>query len=770
MKKSQAAKYARWSAAAALLCAGLTLAVYLRRDWTRLVETRNAPPAAPVNVERQSTHLMFSKGEGTRTIFTVEASKSIDFKGLNTSDLEGVKVTIFGKDGARHDTFETHSCRYSRDTGDIVCAGDVEIVLMSREEWEGAAGRLGTPGTMKVETRGVSFSRASGEARTDQEVRFRFADGKGRAVGALYRSEEGTLELKRDVRLQLEPAPGRTVGAGRSGPVEVRGARMEFRRDEGTMFLAGPAEARTESDRLTAPGMLLELDADLHAKRLSARGSGKEGLPEFTSRRGAGTQRLSAEEIVAEFAPDGWVARAEARGQVRGESERAGETETVHAQNAAMVLMPRLNVPRLLVLKGGVDARTRGAGAGQDRRKLTTEELRIAFSGTPRGSRPESAETVGPGRLEWNEQALPGHAARTLLEANQLGLRFDAGGKPRRLEAQGNVRTEKTVDGSTRQTATTEKGSAELQPNGGWSRIELSDNVQLNEAQRSARADRATFERSDQSATLTGHASVRDAASQTSAQKLTFWQSTGELRGEGNVRSSDLSARSGTVHLAPAQANLRADRLEGNSKTGRALYSGHARLWQGQSVLEADSIELLKNERMLNAAGNVRAVFPQALRNGGRSTSSAGIPSPDQAPVIWHAFSGRLSYWDGENRGRLEQNVVVEAPEQRMSSGALDLYFSRGNGTAQGGQQIRRAVGSGGVVVEQGQRRATAERGEYTSADGKFVMSGGSPTIFDAVEGTTTGRQLTFFLADATIIVDSENGSRTLTKHRVENK
>jgi hypothetical protein len=47
-------------------------------------------------------------------------------------------------------------------------------------------------------------------------------------------------------------------------------------------------------------------------------------------------------------------------------------------------------------------------------------------------------------------------------------------------------------------------------------------------------------------------------------------------------------------------------------------------------------------------------------------------------------------------------------------------------------------------------------------------MSGGNPAIYDAAEGTTTGRQLTFFLADDTIIVDSETGSRTLTKHRVD--
>ncbi len=70
--------------------------------------------------------------------------------------------------------------------------------------------------------------------------------------------------------------------------------------------------------------------------------------------------------------------------------------------------------------------------------------------------------------------------------------------------------------------------------------------------------------------------------------------------------------------------------------------------------------------------------------------------------------------------------------------------------------------------MEQGSRKATAERGEYNATDGKFTMSGGNPTIYDAAEGTTAGRQLTFFLADDTIIVDSENGSRTLTKHRVE--
>src|SRR5205807_8226621 len=72
-----------------------------------------------------------------------------------------------------------------------------------------------------------------------------------------------------------------------------------------------------------------------------------------------------------------------------------------------------------------------------------------------------------------------------------------------------------------------------------------------------------------------------------------------------------------------------------------------------------------------------------------------------------------------------------------------------------------RSVASGGVTVRQGDRRGVAEQAEYIAAEGKFVLSGGHPTLYDTFRGTTTGRQLTFFFADDTIVVDSEEGSRS---------
>ena len=102
MRRSESARYARWSAAVALLLAGITTVVYLNRDWVRHIERAKAPPPTPVDVTRQSSGITFKKfNEENRAIFEVTASKSTDFKGQDASLLEEVQITIFGKAGDR---------------------------------------------------------------------------------------------------------------------------------------------------------------------------------------------------------------------------------------------------------------------------------------------------------------------------------------------------------------------------------------------------------------------------------------------------------------------------------------------------------------------------------------------------------------------------------------------------------------------------------------------------------------------------------------------
>jgi LPS export ABC transporter protein LptC len=804
MLRSEAARYARWSAAVALLLAAVTTVVYLERHWKIYQDKKKAPPAAPVDVERQSNGINFKKVEQNQTVFEVQASKSTEFKGQDASLLEDVKITIFGKTGERNDVIHTQSCRYGKEDGGITCSGDVQIDLMSaadakRVERDPAAAKSLTS---RVETRGVTFNRASGVAQTDQQVTLAFPNGNGDAVGMEYESEEGTVRLRRNVRLTLLQPPGtaakKTPGQAESRlgqEVHVKGSSLDFGRDSRVMHLHGPAEAETPTERLTAGQIALALNEDFRAEKLVATTGADGNKPTVTSKSKPDEMRLEADTLTAHFSPEGWLSKLDATGAVRGTRNGLAEQDEASADSGTLELWPRVSQPKELNLNGSVLLKTQQNKTGESR-SLQTSAFRMEFSGGKehQASKPQKAETLAAGIVEWTDATpQPGAApARTKLQADKLVMDFAQQGKARQLEATGNVRTERWVTGHSVQTATAKSGVAQLSAAGGWSQMDLQGDVRLKEGDRSGQAEHAIFQRASQTATLAGQAVARDATTETHAPRITFAQTSGDIQAEGGVRSADLSPRGGTVQLAPAPANITSDTLLANSKTGRALYSGHARLWQGDSVLEANSIELLRDTRILNAAGNVRAVFPQAPAKSGEppadpvadraSAQGARQINPSQATEkkahLWHTACGTLTYRDSEGLAHLEQNVVVQSAEQRMLAPALDLYFTRGtqagpsgsNGANPGGgaQQISRAMGTDGVIVEEGGRKATAERGEYTAATGKFVMTGGNPTIYDGSAGTTTGRQLTFFLADDTIIVDSENGSRTLTKHRVE--
>jgi lipopolysaccharide export system protein LptA len=770
MKRSEAAKYARWSAAVALCLAGLTASVYLLRGFQRIRDKRKVPPPAPAYVDRQLSGISFSKVEGTQTIYTVEASHSTNFKGDAASLLEDVKITVFGKEQNRNDILHTQTCRYTKSPENIDCKGLVQMDLMSAADAEliKEHPELGHARTVHVETRSITFERNSGIAKTSEPITFRLPNGTGAARGAEYHSNEGTLQLQHDVELELTPAPPKSGKNAHPELVVIRGARMEFDRDAHRLHLAGPADARTPGSELRAGNVAVELDEGFRARRIVANSGGSGIRPELHSKDPKGERTLNADTMTATLSAEGKVAGIGAEGNVTGSAESANEKEEMASNEANLEFWPVTGRPKEITLKGAAKVHTANKKTG-DARELQSEAVRMSFLGAAieEKSRPQMAETLAPGTLVWTNGSGKGAGAdeRTKLQADHFHLDFGDAGKARLLQAGGNVRVERSAPGKGTQTATGKSGVAQLEASGGWSQMEMQGDVRLKDAEKSAQADDAVFVKAAQSVVLTGHAQVRDASTETHAEKITFFQNTGEFNAEGSVRSTDYASKPGAIQIGASATNVTGDTMQGNSKAGRALYKGHARLWQGESTMEADTIELLRDTRVLNAKGNVRAVFLQA------PTATNASQTPKKAPQLWYIFANSLTYWDKENRAHLEKEVTVQSADQKIRSAAMEIYFTRGSSApagALGAQQISRAVGTGGVTVEQGKRRATADRGEYTAADGKFVMTGGTPTIFDASEGTTIGRQLTFYLADATIIVDSENGSRTLTKHRVE--
>jgi lipopolysaccharide export system protein LptA len=127
---------------------------------------------------------------------------------------------------------------------------------------------------------------------------------------------------------------------------------------------------------------------------------------------------------------------------------------------------------------------------------------------------------------------------------------------------------------------------------------------------------------------------------------------------------------------------------------------------------------------------------------------------------------GLLTYWENESRARVEQNAKVNSLQGAIQANQIDLFFSA-PGAVNATKELSRAVATGDVEVRQEGRRGTSSRAEYTASEGKFVLSEGNPTVYDSTGDTTTGRQLTFYFADDRIVVDSGEGTKTVTLHRI---
>src|ERR1700720_2323198 len=161
MRNSEAQKYARWSLAAAGLLAAVVAGVYLRNVLLARQAEKKAPPAVPASVEQRSNEFSFSKVEGQRTIYTVRASRTTEFKEGNRNLLEDVAISVYGKKGERNDTLRTRACDFVSSTGKIGCEGEVQISLQ-------AQGAAANNSAIQVVTSGISFDRDSGLARTEK--------------------------------------------------------------------------------------------------------------------------------------------------------------------------------------------------------------------------------------------------------------------------------------------------------------------------------------------------------------------------------------------------------------------------------------------------------------------------------------------------------------------------------------------------------------------------------------------------------------------------
>ena len=143
------------------------------------------------------------------------------------------------------------------------------------------------------------------------------------------------------------------------------------------------------------------------------------------------------------------------------------------------------------------------------------------------------------------------------------------------------------------------------------------------------------------------------------------------------------------MSLGSGPGHISAETLTGSTTSGHVTYLGHARLWQGDSVLEANQIEVWRDEKKLQATGNVVANFPQAspprplslsaqpyaqnVRPRDHPASASATPS---GPTLWQIRAPLLTYWGDTGKAHLETGVTADSQQGSMQSRTLDVFLT----------------------------------------------------------------------------------------------
>ena len=147
----------------------------------------------------------------------------------------------------------------------------------------------------------------------------------------------------------------------------------------------------------------------------------------------------------------------------------------------------------------------------------------------------------------------------------------------------------------------------------------------------------------------------------------------------------------------------------------------------------------------------------------------------------------KLTYIDEERVARYTGNVLAKTTTGTVSTQQLDIYLKEAEAgpaatTASAQKPVQQKgpslpgsdqpskidhmVATGRVVVTEPNRRAVGDKLVYTADDGKYLLTGRSPSIFDAERGTVWGDSLTFYSHDDRVLVESKRSSPTITRAR----
>jgi lipopolysaccharide export system protein LptA len=806
----------RWLAVIAVLFTATVSGMYFYARLRQRNVLKEIPNKIGIDIKQTANGFQFSKSDGKRTLFTVQAGSLKQFQLDGSAELRHVSVILYGRDSSRFDQIYGDDFSYDKKSGKITAHGDVQIDLESNPSG-GTGPDQGTPRELKnpihLETTDLIFNQDSGDAFTSSRVDFRTPQATGWAVGVQYSGKSNTLTLVSQIHVTLGgPQAGTLVAThGRithdPHQVVLENPRLErangsMQSEEATFFL-GPTN---EVQRILATGNVNAQSSGDDTSQMRARADqaemfliGKQNL----LRTATLTGNVHVERIGSQ--------------PMQGDAGRAildfvgrNELKKVHATDGVRLTQHPNNAG-----PPATDTSERASQRTSAPQNFDLTAPTVDFFIADR-SRLDHAETSGAAQItispaqNSNLASTQASAQHTVVTAGRFDAKFAA-----------------TADGSSRLTSihgapdakivnftpqlpdrvsTSQMLDALFLPQGGISSIIQKGNVAYDDGQVPAKrtqawADKAVYTPADRILVLTGSPRVSEGSMVTTARTIRINRATDDAFADEDVKStySELQEQPNGALLASASPiHVTSATMTAHNSPAVALYRGNARLWQDANIVEAPSIQFDRARRYLVAQGTptqpVSTVLVQAkmvqpgpaqprqvesdsapaskaqAKEESKAKAKSEEKTADDGPVA--ITSARLTYADADRLAHYEGGVVAKGNNFTASSDTMDAYLvprsqTSNHQTLAGSGQLDHLVAKGNVVVQQPTRRAEGKTLVFTASDDKFVLTGGPPSIFDAERGKVTGVSLTFFRGDDRVLVEGEASTPVVTQTRV---
>ncbi len=779
---------------------------------------KQIPGKIGYDIKQTASGFQFSKSDGKRTLFTVQASNVKQFKLDGNAELHNVSIVLYGRDSSRFDQIYGDDFAFNQKTGDVIAKGDVQIDLVANPAGLASPDQT-TPKELKnpihLKTHDLVFNKDSGNAMTAARVEFQTPQATGWAVGVKYAGKSNTLTLSSQIHLVLTGPHAAVIKAERgtitNDPRQIILDHPRLSRIDGTVqsdravFYLG---RENQVERVLATGNVTTETRTQDAKRLAVAANrnsavADQPLPsEMRSRADQaeflleGKQNLLRTAImtgnvhVEQTGPQPMLGEA---GRVIFDFAGQNELQKVHALDAVRLIQNAVAENRPVAQ--GIAAGPQDFDLAASAIDFTVAQGHILEHAVTSGAAQITIVQAGQAQAEQAQanQANPA-SQRTVVTAGTFQAQFassDGRNHLASIHGSPNARIVNSTPGQPDRVSTSESVDASFLPQGGIDSIIQQGNVAYTDGQQpekrmQAWAGSARYTPADQMLVLSGNPRVANGGMATTAKTIRINRGTGDALAQGDVKStySELKEQPDGALLASASPiHVTAQSMTANNNPGIALYTGNARLWQDANIIEAPTIQFDRDRRFVTAQGQpthpVQTILVPAKKAGAETAASAKKSLEKRSKDSSLAGSSpisitaaKLTYADSERRVHYEGGVSAQSSSFTASAQTVDAYLlsrtqTSNNQSFAGPGQLDRMVAQGNVVVQQPQRRAQGQKLIYTAADDKFVLTGGPPSIFDAEHGKITGVSLTFFRRDDRVLVEGEASTPVVTQTRV---